>query len=98
VKTLEEFQLIKEFLGGQGIKPTMAMVCAAGPEWQDLVYLAKSWKSAREEEIARKEEELASLSEEELALRDREARDAARLEEERLLYHSAGYRPEKTNG
>ena len=96
MKTLEEFDLIKEFLGGSGIKPTMVMVCAAAPEWQDLVYLAKSWKSAREEEIQRKEEELAGLSEEELAMRDKEAIDQARLEEEALLYHSCGTRPERT--
>lgn len=96
MKTLEEFQLIKEFLGGQGIKPTMAMVCTAGSEWQDLVYLAKSWKTQREEEIAAREAELEGLSEEELALIDKKAEDERRLEKERLLYHSSGYRPEKS--
>jgi hypothetical protein len=97
MKTLEEFQLIKEFLGGQGIKPTMAMVCAAAPEWQDLVYLARSWKAERDLEIQRQEEELANLSEEELMLRDKQAREEALLENDRILYHSAGYKPEKPN-
>lgn len=96
MKTLEEFELVKEFLGGQGIQPTMAMVCASAPEWQDLVFLAKEWKSQVEEEIKRQEEELAGLSEEELALRDKEAREKALLENERVLFHSSGYRPEKT--
>ena len=96
MKTLEEFDLIREFLGAQGIKPTAAMVCANAPEWQDLVYLAKSWKSAVDEEIARQEEELANLSEDELRLRDKQAREEALLENDRILYHSAGYRPEKT--
>ena len=93
MKTLEEFDLIKEFLGGSGIKPTMAMVCAAAPEWQDLVYLAKSWKNAQEEEIQRKEEEVAGLTEEELAMRDKEALEAARKAEEEVMYYSAGYEP-----
>jgi arsenate reductase-like glutaredoxin family protein len=94
MKTLEEFELVKEFLGGQGIQPTAAMICASGPEWQDLVVLAREWRNARDEEIRRKEEELAGLSEEELAQRDREALEAARKADEKLLYHSAGYRPE----
>jgi hypothetical protein len=74
------------------------MVCVEDARWADLKFLAREWKNAKEEEIARKEEEIANLSEEELALRDREAKDAARLAEEELLFHSSGYRPEKSNG
>lgn len=96
MKTLEEFLLIKEFLGGQGIKPTMAMVCATNEGWADLKYLAREWRDAREAEIARQQEEMEGLSEEELAFLDKKAEEERRLEQERLLYHSSGYRPEKS--
>jgi hypothetical protein len=97
MKTLEEFQLIKEFLGGQGLKPTVAMISVSQAEWQDLVYLARCWRTERDEKIRQHEEELANLSEEELALRDKQAREEALLENDRILFHSAGYDPEKKN-
>jgi len=97
MKTLEDFDLIREFLGAQGIKPTMAMVCAGGPEWQDLVFLAREWKNAQDEAVKQQAEELANLSEDELALRDKQAREEALLENDRVLFHSSGHRPEKSN-
>jgi hypothetical protein len=95
VKTLEEFELVRDFLGGQGLKPTTAMICVSSPEWQDLVYLAKSWRTQQEEEVERMRAELDGLSEEELAMRERAAEDERRRENERVLFHSSGYRPEK---
>ena len=97
MKTLEEFDLIRDFLGAQGIKPTMAMVCANAPEWQDLVYLAKSWKNAQDEAVKQQEEELANLSEDELALRDKQAREEKLLEHDRVKFRSCGYDPERNN-
>ena len=95
MKTLEEFELVRDFLGGQGLKPTVAMVCASTSEWQDLVYLAKSWRTQQEEEAARLAEELEGLSEEELAMRERAAEEERQREAQKILFHSSGYRPEK---
>lgn len=96
MKTLEEFDMIREFLGAQGIRPTAAMVCVDDAKWSDLKFLARSWKDAIEDAARQQEEELAGLSEEELELRAKQAREEALLENDRLLFHSSGYRPEKT--
>ena len=90
MKTLEEFDLIREFLGAQGIKPTVAMICADSREWQDLVMLARDWRNSRDEAAKQQEEELANLSEDELALRDKEARERELVANDEIVYHSCG--------
>ena len=95
MKTLEEYNLIRDFLGGQNLQPTVAMVCVKDSEWADLKFLAREWKTARGEERAKAEEAEANLSEDELALRDKQAREEALLENDRVLFHSCGSRPEK---
>ena len=93
MKTLEEYHAIREFLGAQGLQPTVAMLAAPEPEWKDLVYLAESWQTEMEAEAQAREAELEGLSEEELALHEKMAEEKRRLEQEELLYHSSGHRP-----
>ena len=97
MKTLEEFELVKAFLESQGSKPNpVAMVALDDVAWRDVKYLANAWKTSRDEEIAKAAETEANLSEDELALRDKQAREEALLENDRVLFHSSGHRPERT--
>ncbi len=95
MKTLEHYHLVRDFLGSQGLQPTVAMLAAPAPEWADLVFLAREWKTARDEAEEARQAELEGLSEEELGQRERDATEEAQREEQRILFHSSGFRPEK---
>jgi hypothetical protein len=94
MKTLEEYNLIKEFISAQGIQPTAAMLCVAEKEWNDLVYLAKAWERELESEEALEKQRLQALSEEELGMIERANKKQAQREAEKVLFHSCGSDPE----
>lgn len=95
MKTLEEFNLIREFLIFQGIKPTVAMVGLEATAWADIVLIAMEWK--RDQDVAEevRKAELDGLSEEELAQRERDVAEEAKRAEDAVLFHSCGHRPER---
>jgi len=93
MKTLADFERVREFLESQGIKPTIAMAGLDSGPWTDLVLLSREWQEKLEEEAERVKAEMEGLSEEEIGQRERDAAEEARLENERILYHSSGYEP-----
>jgi len=96
MKTLDEFELVKDFLKAQGGDPDLvALVAIDNKQWIDVTILAREWRTGKDEEIAKAAEIEANLSEDELALRDKQAREEALLENDRVLFHSSGHRPEK---
>ena len=98
MKTLDEFELVKDFLKAQGGDPDLvALVAIDNKQWIDVTILAREWRTGKDEEIAKAAEIEANLSEDELALRDKQAREEALLENDRVLFHSSGHRPEKSN-
>ncbi len=94
MKTLEDYNLIRDFVNNQGIEPTMAMLCAKDSEWNDLLYLAKSWKRELDEAEAERQAKLEGLSDEELGMLDKEHEEAQHKEYLNTLYHSSGHEPE----
>jgi hypothetical protein len=95
MKRLDDFRLVREFLGSEGIQPTVAMVGLDDSSWGDLVILASEWRDKLDAAAALKQKELDGLSEDEIAMRERAAEEERRLEDKRILFHSSGYRPEK---
>ena len=90
MKNLKDFRVVREFLSAQGIEPTIAMVAVRDPEWHDLVILAQQWKQEIEEVVAEKEARLAAMTPNEREQAQQEAEEEARLERERVLFHSCG--------
>jgi arsenate reductase-like glutaredoxin family protein len=95
VKKLDDFRLVREFLSSQGIEPTIAMVAVRDPEWLDLVILAQEWRREIEEIAEAKEAKIAAMTPEEKDQMEAEAAEEARLEQERILFHSCGHKPER---
>jgi len=95
MKTLEEYNLIRDFLGGQGLQPTVAMVCVEDSKWSDLKFLAREWRTEQDAAEEARQAELDGLTEEELAQREREAAEEAQRQEDEVLFHSCGHRPER---
>ena len=93
MKTLESYNLIKDFLASQGISPTTAMLCVSDSEWADLVLLAQEWRTDMDALMEKERAETDAMSDEELRQRDMAAKEAARLEEEELMYASCGHEP-----
>lgn len=96
MKTLEEFNRIKEFLGGQGITFSPAVVCVSEPEWKDLAYLAREWKLEQDAAEEERRAELDAMTDEEREQRERDAAEEAQRERDELLFHSCGHRPERS--
>jgi len=94
MKTLEDYNLIRDFLGSQGITPTAAMLCVQEQEWADLIYLAKSWKRELDERIAKDADEIKGLSEDELRQMDKATEEARIKQQNAVLFHSCGTEPE----
>lgn len=95
MKTLDDFNRIKEFLGGQGITFSPAVVCVSDPEWRDLAFLAREWKTEQDAAEEARQAELDSMTDEERSQREREAQEEAQREEDDVLFHSCGHRPER---
>ena len=89
MKTLSDFNHIKDFLASQGIQPTLGMLCVSSSEWADLVGLAAEWHCDREVELA----EFEALSEDEQKQRLRDSETRRVQEQESLLFHSSGHVP-----
>ncbi len=94
MKTLEDFELVKDFLLSQGEFSPVAVVSVPESAWTDLVYLSKSWKREIDEKESERQAKLEGLSEEELGQMDREAEKAERKAYMKALHHSCGTRPE----
>ena len=90
MKTLEDYNLVKDFLLSQGEFSPVAVVSVPESAWTDLVYLAKSCKRDQDEKEAERQAKLEGLSEEELGQMDREAEKAAKRDRIKALHHSCG--------
>ncbi len=94
MKTLEDYNLVKDFLMSQGEFSPVAVVSVPEQAWSDLVYLAKTWKRELDEQAKEDRKQLQGLSEEELGAMDRASEEARRREAEKALFHSCGSDPE----
>ena len=90
MKKIDDFLLIREFLQAQGIQPTVGMVGLDQDSWSDLVILATEWRALNEEAAE-------TISPEELEMRRKHQEQQDRLEQERLLYHSSGHHPRRSD-
>ena len=95
MKTLDEFELVKGFLIGQGMKPTVAMVGMSSTAWIDLVIIAREWKSKLDAEEADEKARLEAMTDEEKDREKEKAEQAAELEKQKALFHSCGSKPER---
>ena len=95
MKTLKDFQLVKLFLSSNGIEPTINMVTVRDPEWNDLVLLAREWEAEAEAAIAEEKAKLEAMTDQEKEEMEARAAADAKLEREKILYHSSGHRPER---
>ena len=90
MKKLEDFRLVKDFISSQGIEFTIACVAVDEKAWDDLVFLAREWKREIDEIVAEKEAKLAAMTPDERDQAQQEAEEEARMERERVLFHSCG--------
>ena len=96
MKKLDDFRLVKDFISSQGIEFTIACVAVDEKAWDDLVFLAREWKREIDEIVAEKEAKLAAMTPDEIEQMETEAEEEAKLEKERVLFHSSGHRPERS--
>jgi len=94
MKKYTDILLVSRFLVEHGIAPSIQLFALSHDAWSDLVSAADEW----EETQKKKTSENPDMPEEEAttweAWKEQERmRQEAELEQERLLYHSAGYRP-----
>ena len=94
MKTLEDYNLVKDFLLSQGEFSPVAVVSVSESAWTDLTYLAKSWKRELDEAEAERQAKIEGLSEEELGQMDREAEKARQKELRKTMFLSCGTDPE----
>jgi cytochrome c oxidase assembly factor CtaG len=90
VKKLDDFRLVRNFLSAQGIEPTIAMVAVRDPEWLDLVILAHEWQEEADQAEAERKAKLDAMTPEEKDQMEAEAEEEARMEKEKILFHSCG--------
>ena len=95
MKKLDDFSLVRQFLSAQGIEPTIAMVAVRDPEWIDLVMLAEEWKAEADEAEAERKAKEAAMTPEEKDQALAEMEEEARMEREKVLFHSCGRRVER---
>ncbi len=87
MKKYMDILLVSRFLVEHGIAPSIQLFALSQDAWSDLVSVANEWEETQQkvEDPDAPEEELAKTAERE--------RQEAELEQERLLYHSSGFRP-----
>jgi arsenate reductase-like glutaredoxin family protein len=90
MKKLDDFRLVRNFLSAQGIEPTIAMVAVRDPEWLDLVILAQQWRQEIEEAAEEEKAKLDAMTPEEKDQALAEAEEEARMEREKVMFHSCG--------
>ena len=96
MKKITVFRLVREFLSAQRIEPTIAMVAVRDPEWLDLVILAQEWKRELDEAAEEQEAKLKAMTPQEKDQALAEAEEEARMEREKVLFHSCGRRVERS--
>ena len=94
MKTLEDYNLVKDFLSSQGDFSAVGVVSVSESAWNDLIYLAKTWKQELDEKAREEEKRLEGLSEDELRMMDKKAKEEAEKETAKILFHSCGSEPE----
>lgn len=94
MKELDDYNLIRDFLGSQGIQPTVAMLCVDNDKWYDLVGLARLWRQEADEYAAKQEATLADMTEDELRMMEKAKMEAQHKENEKTLFYSSGHKSE----
>lgn len=95
MKNLTDYYLIRDFIASQGLLLDISILKLPEDRWDDLVQLSTEWKYKLDEEDKQAQMELVGLSVEELEQRERDRKAALKYENEKVLFHSSGYRPKK---